>query len=97
MITGKPSDWATATASSAEESTPSLPGVTGTPAAATVFRAIALSPIARIISELGPMNRMWHDSHTSAKCAFSERNPYPGWIASAAVTSAALMIRGMWR
>jgi hypothetical protein len=31
-----------------------------------------------IARELGPMNRMLQLSQTSAKCAFSERNPYPG-------------------
>ena len=28
-------------------------------------------------------------SQSSAKAGFSERNPYPGWMASAPVTSAA--------
>ena len=37
------------------------------------------------------------DWQISAKWAFSERNPYPGWIASAWVISAALMILGMFR
>ena len=43
------------------------------------------------------MNRMLHDSHTSAKWAFSARNPYPGWMASTSATSAALMIRSIFR
>ena len=33
----------------------------------------------------------------SANSAFSARNPYPGWIASAPVISAAAMILGMFR
>ena len=33
----------------------------------------------------------------SENSAFSARNPYPGWIASAPVISAAAMIRGMLR
>ena len=33
----------------------------------------------------------------SENSAFSARNPYPGWIASAPVISAAEMIRGMSR
>jgi len=43
------------------------------------------------------MKEMRQDVQTSAKSAFSERNPYPGWMASAPVTSAALMIRGTLR
>jgi hypothetical protein len=49
--------------------------VIGTPAAIMVRRASALSPIFRIISELGPMKRILQVSQISAKCAFSDRKP----------------------
>ena len=61
-----------------------------------VRRASDLSPMRRIISASGPMNVNPHEAQTSAKCAFSERNPYPGWMASAPVTSAAEIRRAMW-
>ena len=60
-------------------------------------RAAALSPIRRITPAPGPMNRNPHSPHTSAKCAFSDKNPNPGWIASALLTSAALRIAGIFR
>ncbi len=75
MITGNPMSRASDTASSTSAITPSLPGTTGSPAARMVRRATALSPIWRIISGVGPMNTNPHDAHTSAKCAFSDRNP----------------------
>ena len=59
--------------------------------------ALTLSPMRRIVSARGPMNANPERSTCSAKSAFSERNPYPGWIASASVTSAAEMIAGMLR
>jgi hypothetical protein len=54
---------------------PLLPGVTGTPALRAVSRATALSPMARIEAGFGPMNLILQLSHTSAKWAFSARNP----------------------
>ena len=77
--------------------TPSLPGTTGTPALRIVSFARALSPMAVIISGLGPMNLIPLVVQISAKLAFSARNPYPGWIASALVISAAAMMRGILR
>ena len=59
--------------------------------------ALTLSPIRRMFSGRGPMNTNPERSTFSAKSAFSDRKPYPGWIASASVTSAALMIAGMLR
>ena len=41
-------------------------------------RLMALSWSAFIAREFGPMKRMLQLSHTSAKCAFSAKNPYPG-------------------
>jgi hypothetical protein len=69
----------------------------GTPTSAIVRRAAALSPITRIWSAVGPMNVMFDAAHVSANSAFSARKPYPGWIASAPVISAAAMRRGIRR
>ncbi len=43
--------------------TPSVPGMTGTPAAVIVVRASALSPISSICSGAGPMNVMSLAAH----------------------------------
>ena len=75
MITGKPIPRASSSAVSTSGITPSLPGTTGSPASFMVRRATALSPILRIISGVGPMKVKPHEAHTSAKCAFSDRNP----------------------
>ena len=56
-----------------------------------------MSPMMRMLSAVGPMNVMPHFSQTSAKTGFSERKPYPGWIASASVSSAAEMMAFMFR
>jgi hypothetical protein len=40
-----------------------------------VRRATALSPILRIMSGVGPTKLNPHEAQTSAKWAFSERNP----------------------
>ena len=45
----------------------------------------------------GPMKRIEQARQISANVAFSARKPYPGWIASASVTSAAEMRLGMFR
>ncbi len=76
---------------------PPEPGTQGTPAAFISRMALTLSPIRRITFAGGPMNRKPLDSQRSAKSAFSDRKPYPGWIATASVTSAAAMIAGMFR
>ena len=59
--------------------------------------AETLSPIWRMVSLFGPMKTKPLFSTRSAKSAFSERNPYPGWMPTASVTSAALMMAGMFR
>ncbi len=76
---------------------PSEPGRIGTPALFMAARAFSFSPISRITSGRGPMNLIPLVSHTSAKLAFSESNPYPGWIASTLAISAALITAGMFR
>jgi hypothetical protein len=55
-----------------------------------------LSPIIEITRAEGPMNFIPTRSQISANRAFSARNPYPGWIASAPVSSAAEMIAGIF-
>ena len=54
-------------ACSAVSSKPFEPGRTGTPALLMVRLASDLSPIKRIARGVGPMNLMWHASHTSAR------------------------------
>ncbi len=66
---------ATLRACSSLSSVPSDPGSTGTPAFFIARRARALSPIRRMTCGLGPMNLMWHASHTSARYALSDRKP----------------------
>ena len=55
------------------------------------------APMVAISSELGPMKAISCSSTIRAKFAFSERKPYPGWIASASVTVAAERMAGMLR
>ena len=52
------------------------------PAATAASLANTLSPILKIDSGLGPMNRIPAFTIASAKSPLSDRNPYPGWIAS---------------
>jgi len=94
---GKPISRAAAIASAGSVTTPSVPGTVGTPTRIIVSRAVALSPIERICSGVGPMKVIPDRVQISLNSAFSARNPYPGWIASAPVTSAAAMIRGTLR
>ena len=60
---------------------PSEPGMTGIPARFISRRVCDLSWKSRRTSGGGPMNTRPWSLQTSAKSAFSERNPYPGWIA----------------
>ena len=62
-------------ASSSVRPGPSLPGTTGTPAAATVALARILSPIASIAAAGGPMKTSPASAQARAKAAFSDRNP----------------------
>src|SRR6266481_318039 len=64
-------------------SAPSDPGTVGTPALVMACLALTLSPISLMFSGRGPMKTKPERSTFSAKSAFSERKPYPGWIASA--------------
>ncbi len=53
--------------------------------------------IASIAAADGPMKTIPASSHACAKPAFSARNPYPGWIASAPADRATSKIRWMFR
>jgi hypothetical protein len=73
-----------------------VPGRSGRPAFCISSRAVALSPTFSITSGFGPMKVIPSSAQISAKYGSSERKPYPGWIASAPVLSAAPMMLGMW-
>ncbi len=88
---------AISTTSLADSIRPWLPGTTGIPFWAMVSRALALSPMRAMLEVDGPMNLIPASSQASAKWAFSERKPNPGWIASESVISAALRMLGMFR
>ena len=75
IISGKPIACASSRAVAASATRPSEPGTTGTPAFNAAPRADALSPIARIVSPLGPTKIRPAASTASAKAAFSERKP----------------------
>jgi hypothetical protein len=85
------------TASLSVLTSPSDPGTVGTPAAFMVSRAVDLSPIVRMCSERGPMNSIPWSAQISTNVAFSERKPYPGWMASAPREMAAAMMLGIER
>jgi hypothetical protein len=98
MINGYRTCLATSSAHVSPYTGPSLPvGNIGRPAFWIAFQARALSPGSLTTSGSGPMKLMWHAWDTSARCALSDRNLYPGWIASVPVTSAALMIAATLR
>jgi hypothetical protein len=63
------------TALSSSSTSPSLPGTVGTFALRASFLHATLSPIAAIALTGGPMNSILQLRQTSAKCAFSARNP----------------------
>src|SRR5690606_19865215 len=92
IISGNPIRAASRASTSADWSSPVYPGTTGTPAAAIRSLAPALLPIRRIDAADGPMNTSPAAATASAKSAFSDRNPYPGWIACAPARRATSMI-----
>ena len=75
IMMGKPISFATSMASSASWMTPSEPGTVGTPASIMDRRAVALSPMARICSGVGPMKVRSERVQISLNSAFSERKP----------------------
>ena len=74
-----------------------VPGTIGTPASDISSRARVFDPIASIALAGGPMNTTPAFSQASANSAFSARNPYPGWIASAPAFSAVSRILSTFR
>ena len=73
------------------------PGITGTPAEWTVWRAVILSPIISIVFLLGPIKWISFSSTFWANVVLSDRKPYPGWIALEPVISAAPIIRSIFK
>ena len=69
----------------------------GTPAFFMVSLAVDLSPIIVMESEFGPMKFSPWSLQMSTKAAFSERKPYPGWMASAPWLVAAARMLGTFR
>ncbi|CAB4912331.1 unannotated protein [freshwater metagenome] len=65
---------------------------TGTPASAIIFLDSTFEPIDSIAFTGGPIQVNPASSTCRANSAFSERNPYPGWTASAPACTAAAMI-----
>src|SRR5690606_32076125 len=92
IISGNPIRAPSRASTSADWSSPVYPGTTGTPAAAIRSLAPALLPMRRIDAADGPMNTSPAAATASAKSAFSDRNPYPGWIACAPARKATSMI-----
>ena len=95
-ITGYPMASAMRSASATLRTAPSDPAMTGTPSCFIARRVVALSWKRARTSGGGPMKVSPCSLQTSEKSAFSERKPYPGWIACAPESSAADMIAGMF-
>ena len=76
---------------------PSEPSITGRPCALAIFFAWILSPIISISFEDAPINLILFSSKTLAKLAFSDKKPYPGWTASAFVSSIADINAGTFK
>jgi len=72
-----------------------LKTLTGTPAAMAIARASTLSPILWTMSGSGPIKIIPLSTQAWAKSARSDKNPYPGWIASTFFSFAIRIISGM--
>ena len=92
IMTGNPILTAILKAISTSSTAPPDPGIVGTFAFCIVDTAVALSPIFSIISGDGPINFILCSPQIFENLAFSDKNPYPGCIASAFVISAAAII-----
>jgi hypothetical protein len=97
ISSGQPSSSPSAATSSGEPTGSVVPGMIGTPAAAIACRARVFDPISSIASAGGPIQTRPAFSTARANGAFSARNPYPGWIASAPARVAASRIRSTRR
>ena len=78
-------------------SNPSEPGMVGTPAFFIVSFALLLSPIPSICSGVAPMNFILFLAQIALNFEFSDKNPYPGCMASELVISAAAIMLGIFR
>ncbi len=95
--TGYPARSAASRAAATSLTGPSDPSSTGRPASRAAALAWILSPIRSITSGEGPTKVIPASAQARAKSAFSERNPYPGWMASHPVISAAPRTLAMLR
>ena len=66
----------------------------GRPAVRAAAMALALLPVNSRTPALGPTNVMPAAAHAAASWGFSERNPYPGYTASAPDSWATRMMSG---
>jgi len=74
-----------------------VPGTSGTSNFATAALAASLLPINSMAFAEGPMKISPALSHASAKSSFSDKNPYPGCMASAPACFAAAIILSIRR
>ena len=72
-------------------------GITGTPAEVARLRAATLLPSVRMISGVGPTKMTPSRLQASTNSGFSERKPYPGWMASAFASTAMRRMSSMSR
>mmetsp|Transcript_1177 Transcript_1177/g.2467 ORF Transcript_1177/g.2467 Transcript_1177/m.2467 type:complete len:214 (+) Transcript_1177:384-1025(+) len=82
MMTGKPISLQNSLASATSVTASAVPGTTGTLYLCARARASVLSPNPAITLDGGPTKEIPCCSHSATNLAFSERKPYPGWIAS---------------
>ncbi len=97
MISGYPICCAAWRTSAGEDRASAVPASTGNPASWAIRRAAVLSPNFRSMAGVGPTNVIPASAQACAKSAFSDRNPYPGWIASTSWSRATWMIAGISR
>ncbi len=97
MAMGSPFSSAKAITSSAPETGSLVPATSGAPARWAMCRAATLSPRSRMACGGGPIHVRPASSTAWANSAFSERKPYPGWIASAPESAAAFSTLAMSR
>jgi hypothetical protein len=97
MAMGSPCSFAKAVISEASLTGSAVPGTRGAPALVAMWRAVTLSPRSRMDCGEGPIHVRFASSTAWANSAFSERKPYPGWIASAPDFAAASRIFAMSR
>jgi hypothetical protein len=97
MATGRPCSSAKATTSPAPPTGSFVPGTSGAPALVAMCRAATLSPRSMIDWGEGPIQIRPASMTACANSAFSDRKPYPGWMASAPDCLAAFRILSITR